>query len=374
MRNRHLILGATVVMVWVLGVLDLVQYYDAQPIAAYALSAAIAAPLVFYRQPLEAWMFELGAVLAIAIVTVPATPDEPWPWTATSVGAVAVLAGLVAARGARQLSVVMITVMTVLGALLTVWPGRGDWTSVVTATVLCGIAAIIGDFVHGRRQMVVELEEERQVSASERELRSVVEERARIARELHDVVAHHMSVITVQAETARYRHQNVPEALVAEFVEIASVARKSLSELRGLLSALRDDGADPRRTPQPTLADLPSLVARITAAGTPVTLAMPPNTVDLPQVVQLAVYRIAQEALSNVVRHAGGAPTEVEITRTDSMVTVEVTNERPATEPPAQEGAGHGLVGLRERTVSLGGRFEVDRPDGGWRVRAELPL
>jgi signal transduction histidine kinase len=122
---------------------------------------------------------------------------------------------------------------------------------------------------------------------------------------------------------------------VTEFTEIASVARRSLSELRGLLSALRDDGADPRRTPQPTLADLPSLVARITAAGTPVTLDMPPNTVDLPQVVQLAVFRIAQEALSNVVRHAGGANTTVHIARTDRTVTIGVTNECPVAESPA---------------------------------------
>ncbi|HEX6361225.1 sensor histidine kinase [Actinophytocola sp.] len=368
-------LGVIVFGVFVLGTLDLVEHYNTGPLSAYALSAARAAPLLLCRRlPIEAWVIELSVVLATAIVAAPVTPDEPWPWAASSVGAVALVAGLVAARGARQLSIVMLAVMTTLGLLLALWPGRGDWTSVLTATVVCAIGAILGDFVNGRQRMVVELEEERQVSATERELRSVVEERARIARELHDVVAHHMSMITVQAETARYRHQGLPDAAVAEFTEIASVARRSLSELRGLLSALRDDGADPSRTPQPTLADLPSLVARINTAGTPVTLDLPPNTTDLPPVVQLALYRTAQEALSNVVRHAGGAPTRVEVTRTDDKVSIEVTNEPPPDPRPGRDSAGQGLVGLRERTVLLGGRFEVDQPDGGWRVRAELPL
>ena len=98
-------------------------------------------------------------------------------------------------------------------------------------------------------------------------------------------------------------------------MSFTQVARSSLSELRGLLSTLRDEGADPSRTPQPTLADLPALVDRITAAGTPVMLTVATNTTDLPQVVQLAVYRIAQEGLSNVVRHAGNVHTWVNIAR-----------------------------------------------------------
>jgi signal transduction histidine kinase len=371
---RRLGLGVTVALLVGLGALDLVQHYRTDPPAALAFGVVRAVPLLFYRRlPLEAWLFELAAVVALAVVSTPVTSAEPWPWAVTSTAALTALGGLVAARGHRRLSLAMLGVLTGLGLLLWVWPDRGDLTSVVVNSVLCGVGVLVGDIVHSRRSMAVELAEERQVSAAERELRSVVEERARIARELHDVVAHHMSVIVVQSETARYRLDGLPEAAAAEFTEIARLARGSLSELRGLLSALRDDGADPNRTPQPTLAELPALVARIEAAGTPVTLTAAPG--DLPQVLQLAVFRIVQEGLSNVVRHAPGARTWVDVARVGETLRVEVTNERaPGGGPLTEKEGGHGLVGVRERVTLLGGRFEVDQPDGGWRLRAVLPL
>jgi signal transduction histidine kinase len=371
--TRRLGLGVTAALLLSLGILDLVQHYRTVPGAALALSAARALPVLVYRRlPVEAVAFELAAVLGTALVTVPVSPAEPWPWPVTSTAALAAVGGLVASLGDRRPPLVLLGVVTVGGLLLAVVPGRGDWTSVVVTAVFCAIGVVAGDFVHGRRAMAAQLAEERQVSAAERELRSVVEERARIARELHDVVAHHMSMITVQAETARYRLADLPEPVIAEFTDIARLARGSLSELRGLLSALRDDGADPDRTPQPTLDDLEPLVARITAAGTPVMLTV--DVGELPQVVQLAAYRTVQEALSNVVRHAGVVRTWVDITRAGDRVRVEVTNERPPGDPSlAPHGAGHGLVGLRERATLLGGTFEVDQPDGGWRVRMELP-
>jgi signal transduction histidine kinase len=373
---RRLGLGMSVAFLAVLGILDLVQHYHAEPVAAFALSAVRAVPLLFFRRwPLEAWLFELAAVLVTAIVTVPVSSGEPWPWAVSSTAALTGLGGLVATLGGRYLSTVMLSVVAGLGVLLTIWPGRGDWFSAVVTTVLCAVGMIAGDVLHARRRMAAALAEERQVSAAERQLRSVVEERARIARELHDVVAHHMSMITVQAETARFRHQGLPKAAVAEFTEIARVARASLSELRGLLTALRDDGADPHRTPQPTLADLPTLVDRIVASGTPVTMTMPPHTTDLPQVVQLAVYRIVQEGLSNVVRHASGAQTWVDIAHLNDVLRVEVTNDLPPDTPkPTPTNAGHGLSGLRERVTLLGGTFEITQPTNGWRIRAELPL
>jgi signal transduction histidine kinase len=371
---RRLGLGVAVALLFSLGVLDLVEHYDVDPLAAYAMSLVRALPLLFYRRlPREMWLLELGVAVVIALVTVPVSPGEPWPWAVTATAGLAAMSGLVASLGDRRLSVTMIGVTTGIGLLFSGWPARGGLASVVITTALCAVAAVVGDFVHGRRAALAELAEERQVSAAERELRSVVEERARIARELHDVVAHHLSMITVQAETARYRHENLPREAIAEFTDIARVARRSLAELRGLLTALRDDGADPNRAPQPTLADLDGLVERITAAGTPVTLTTASGAADLPRVVQLAVYRIVQEGLSNVVRHAGAVRTWVDVTRTDSTLRVEVTNERPEGERQ-QEGGGHGLVGLRERVTLLGGTFTVDQPDGGWRLRAELPL
>lgn len=374
--HRRLGLGVTVTLLVALGALDLVQHYHSDPGAAFAFSAVRAVPLLFYRRlPVEAWIAELCAVVALALVSTPVSAAEPWPWAVTSTAALTALGGLVAAQGNRRRSIVMLGVLTGLGVLLWLWPDRGDLTAVAVTSALCGVGMLVGDVVHVRRGMAVELAEERQVSAAERELRSVVEERARIARELHDVVAHHMSVIVVQSETARYRLDGLPEQAAAEFTEIARLARGSLSELRGLLSALRDDGADPNRTPRPTLEALPALVARIEAAGTPVTMTVAPGLEDLPQVVQLAVFRIVQEGLSNVVRHAPGARTWVDVVRTSAALTVEVTNEKATGGGPATEKEGGlGLVGVRERVTLLGGRFEVDQPDGGWRLRAELPL
>jgi signal transduction histidine kinase len=296
----------------------------------------------------------------------------------TSTAALTAVGGLIATTGAMRVSTVMFGIVCGLTVVLGVWSDQGSWWTSALTPLICGVGVVVGGFVHGRRQIVAELVEERQISAAERELRSVVEERARIARELHDVVAHHMSMITVQAETARFRHTGLPEAAVAEFTEIASVARRSLSELRGLLSALRDDGADPHRTPQPTLADLSSLADRITAAGTPVRLTVTPTATDLPQVMQLAVYRIVQESLSNVVRHAPGAQAGVDIAQEEGTLRAEITNEPPpnprSSRRPAPPTEGHGLTGLRERVTLLGGTFEVDQPDGGWRVTAVLPL
>jgi signal transduction histidine kinase len=358
-----------------LGCLDLVQHYAAHPGVALVSSFARVAPLVFYRRrPALAWGIELLAVLATALVTVPVAHSEPWPWAVTSVASLAATAGLVASLGRRVLSGVMLGALAVLSFVLIMGPKQGDALSGVAAMIACALAMIAGDFIHSRHTLATELAEERQVSAAERELRSVMEERARIARELHDVVAHHMSMITVQAETARFRHDDLPESAVAEFTEIARVARTSLSELRGLLSALRDESEDPNRTPQPTLADLPTLAERITASGTPVTLKTDTATKDLPQVMQLAVYRIVQESLSNVVRHAPTAKTEVTITKTEKKLHIEIKNERPTTQPKPTTRAGHGLTGLKERTTLLGGHFEVDQPSNGWRVRATLPL
>lgn len=373
---RRIGLWVTVAMVLVIGVLDLTQHYGMRPSVAFVLTFPRVTPLVIYRyRPLVAWVLELSATLTVALLTVPSSSAEPWPWAVSSVASVTALAGLVASRGHRRLSSVMLGVLTVVSFVLTMTPKANDWASSAVTVMACGLAIIAGDFIHGRRDLAAELAEERQVSAAERELRSVVEERARIARELHDVVAHHMSMITVQAETARYRHEDLPPSAITEFTEIAKVARASLSELRGLLSALRDESEDPNRTPQPTLADLPALVDRITTSGPPITLTAPDDMSDLPQVLQLAAYRIIQEALSNVVRHADNARTRVAVTRSDHTLHVEVTNDPPRTHrptPPA--GGGHGLVGLRERTTLLGGQFDVDQPAGGWRVRAALPL
>jgi signal transduction histidine kinase len=238
--------------------------------------------------------------------------------------------------------------------------------------VSCAAATVIGDVLHGRRTVTEAL-------TREQNRRWLAEERARIARELHDVVAHHMSMITVQAETARYRLSGLPAPAVDEFTGIARLARGSLTELRTLLSALRDEDDPAYHAPQPDLGGLAELVERTAATGTTVRLAVRPDPAalrELPTAVQLSAYRIVQEALSNVVRHARGATGTVDVELSGGALRIEIVNDRPPPQPGPVEPArpGHGLVGLRERASLLGGTLEVDAPGGGWRVRAVLPL
>jgi len=368
-------IALAVVAMLVLGTLDLVRNYWVGLPLAIVLSVARAVPmLVFRRRPYVAWWLALVSCLAVtgAAVFIGVT-FGPWPWTVSSMALLVPATGVLAAQGRREHTVGALALVLVAGA----WPafaipGPQDWLSVIACTVLCAAAAALGDTVHSRSRVVDQLAEERQASSAERARRALVEERTRIARELHDVVAHHMSMITVQAETARYRLAGLPEPVAGEFSGIAQQARSSLTELRGLLSALRDEHDAPALAPQPTLADLDELVGRITAAGAPVRLTVTGDVAGLADVLQLSAYRIVQEGLSNVVRHAGGAAATVTVTVAGEL-TVEVVNERPAT-PPAGTGEGHGLVGLRERATLLGGTFTVDQPDGGWRIRATLPI
>jgi signal transduction histidine kinase len=363
-----------VVAVLTLGPLDLVQHYAATPGVAYGLSVLRAVPVLVCRWwPREAWWLALAGAVGTALVTMPTSPAEPWPWAVSSLGPLVALAGVLAARGNRRDTAVALGALTVVGAVLAL-VGRvpGGGVSVAAGTALCGLGAIVGDLLHGRSRVSTALAEERQVSATERARRALAEERARIARELHDVVAHHMSMITVQAETARYRLTDLPERAADEFTGIARLARASLTELRGLLSALRDSEDGPAFAPQPTLADLDGLAERIRTAGTPVELRVPGELAGLPSAVQLTGFRVVQEALSNVVRHASGAATTVSVSSGD-VLEVEVVNER-AVKPAEHPGGGHGLLGLRERVTLLGGTLEVDEPGGGWRVRAWIPV
>ncbi|MFE7122361.1 sensor histidine kinase, partial [Streptomyces sp. NPDC057654] len=225
------------------------------------------------------------------------------------------------------------------------------------------------------------------VSEAERARRTLLEERARIAREMHDVVAHHMSVITVQADSAPYRLGGVPPETGEEFAAIAATARESLTEMRRLLGALRGtDGrggtgtAGVERAPQPGLAELDRLAESTVRAGVPVELSVEPgpDTAPVPGAVDLSAYRVVQESLANVVRHAPGAATRVSVAPDRTGVSVVIVNAPSAAVPGApleSGGTGHGLVGMRERVRLLGGTLEAGPlPDGGFRVAARFPL
>jgi signal transduction histidine kinase len=201
----------------------------------------------------------------------------------------------------------------------------------------------------------------------------VLEERTRIAREMHDVVAHHMSMIAVQAETAPYRLPDLPEPARAEFTAIAGAAREALTDMRRLLGVLRSEGSEPLTAPQPGLADVPELVAATQRAGVHTELDVAEGEPP-PEAVGLAAYRIVQEALANASRHAPGAAVRVEIRPWTADLSLRVHNGPPRSAPESAPGEGHGIAGMRERVTLLGGEFSAGpTAEGGFAVAARLP-
>jgi len=202
----------------------------------------------------------------------------------------------------------------------------------------------------------------------------VLEERARIARELHDVVAHHMSLIAVRAETAPYRLPGLPEAARAEFGSLSEVAREALTEMRRLLGVLRND-QPAALAPQPQLADLPELIDAARQAGVSVELSAPSALGRVPPGVGVCAYRIVQESLSNASQHAPGAAVTVSVGHDDGAVLLRVANGPGASPGPSGHGPGHGLTGMRERVALLGGSLSAGpAPDGGFVISAVLPV
>jgi signal transduction histidine kinase len=221
---------------------------------------------------------------------------------------------------------------------------------------------------------------------TERARRAVLEERARIARELHDVVAHHLSLIAVQAETAPFRLGELPDPARAEFAALSSVAREALTEMRRLLGVLRQDRAA-QLAPQPRLAELPALVDTARRAGVAVELSVPDRLDELnavPPGVGVCAYRIVQESLSNAGRHAPGTAVTVSVHQNAHAVLVRVANTprdtstRPETagqRPTGADSHGHGLTGMHERVALLGGSLSAGpTAAGGFEVSAVLPL
>lgn len=363
-----------------LGTADLVQHYRLAVVSSLGLSVARVLPLVVgRRRPVPAWWLSLGMVTLTAAFAQPVSASEPWPWIVTSAlshGAVLFVLATTVTRTPLLLASWMATMGTGVG-LLAIAPDRGRWEGLIVAGFVFAAALIAGDAVGGRREVTRRLNAETAVSDAERTRRVLLEERARIARDLHDVVGHHMSLIVVQAESAPYRlGGNVPEDVATEFTQIAEVARESLEESRRLLAVLRrDPAARGSLHPQPRLADLDDLVDQTRRAGTVVDLDVTVSGDPLPHSMELAVYRLAQEALSNVVRHAPGASARVEVAERGAGLVVSITNTPSEGDRPAPPSAGHGLLGMRERAALLGGSLDAGAtPTGGWRVAAVIPL
>lgn len=330
--------------------------------------------------PLGAWIVCTLAITPIAMTAMPSDGSEPWPLTPTALLAFLVVQYAMARAHRRFLSLPAYLVSFLV--VLLVGQAHPEVSNQIAAmTALAGVFGfvvwLLGDVVRVQMLSRERLREEERLTSEERMRRRVLEERARIARELHDVVAHHMSVIAVQSSTAEYRITDLGDDARREFAEIGESARASLAEMRRLLAVLRSDDDDALRMPQPGLGGLEPLVETTRRAGTPVTLHTVDLPADVPDTIALTVYRVVQEALSNVVRHAPGADTTVDVFRRGTDVVVRVVNGPaprvlPTVEP---QGAGHGLVGMRERVVVVDGTVSAEpRPGGGWIVEAVVPL
>jgi signal transduction histidine kinase len=199
-------------------------------------------------------------------------------------------------------------------------------------------------------------------------------EHARIARELHDVVAHHISMLVVESDAARLATPGMPEEGAARLLAIRATARDAMNEMRRVLGVLRDDaGVDAQHAPQPGLERLNELVEAARDAGTPVRLIVHGPVAELDAGVDLTAYRVVQEALTNARRHAPGAAVDVELGYGAGVLRVRVRDDGPG---PAGDGAGgHGLLGMRERAEAVGGTLRHGRAGGGgFEVEAELPV
>jgi signal transduction histidine kinase len=222
----------------------------------------------------------------------------------------------------------------------------------------------------GRRAQAIEAARSRR----EERRRRASEERLRIAQELHDVLAHNISLINVQAGVALHLIDDDPDQARSSLAAIKSASGDALSELRSVLDILRQDEPDAPRSPTPSLADLERLIDKTRAAGLDVSYETTGERVDLPSSVERAAYRVVQEALTNVVRHASGASASVIVAFENESLVVEVTDDGRGV-AVSSPGGGNGIPGMRARVEAVGGTFAAGLlEDGGFRVRASFPL
>jgi signal transduction histidine kinase len=322
-----------------------------------------------------------GAVLALSVASGLAVAALGLPPEILGV-AILVAVYTVAAYADRWVPLVGLAVAEVGSAAVQLTSGRFQAPTVVSNALVIGAAWLVGHFVGVRRAYIRQLEErtaELERARAELARRAVVEERLRLARELHDVVAHAMSVIAVQSGVGAHVADTQPEEAAKALAAIEATSRAALEELRRLLGVLRqEDEPQGDLAPVPGLADLEGLLAEVAKTGLAVKLQVHGTRPSLPAGVDLSAYRIVQEALTNVVKHAGPARAQVTVGYHDQNVTVEVTDDGRGAMTSASDGrvgSGHGLIGMRERVAAFGGNLEVGPGlDGGFRVAARLPL
>ena len=332
---------------------------------------AAAVPLALWR-PLEAAGLSLVVVTVVALAVARDSPDG-WPWmvpppTLTQLLVLLVLTVVAGWRFAGVTLAIQVAAGLVLAVVGLAW---NDFLgSLAEVANFASLALLLGALVAVLRR----LSESRSALREEHERRSVVEEKARIARELHDVIAHNMSLITVQARSAPHRVDDVSPAAEAEFAEIADLAASALRQMRGVLDVLRTEEGQAGRVPVPGIDGLGELFESARGTGQRVEVRGDlPELTDVAPEVGTAAYRIVQEALSNARRHAPSEAVSVAIEQAEDL-TVRIANPLDGAATGESAGGGHGLIGMRERAAAVGGSVTAGAVDGNeFVVEARLP-
>lgn len=326
--------------------------------------------------------FPLLVLATVALLELlAAVVADPTIWSPTTGLGLQVALYTVAVYSSRRTSLIALVLVMVgyLAGYLANPPFRvaGPMTMLLSAFVLYVGTWLLGEWQKTRRAYTAELKQRTARLVRERDQGArlaVAEERVRIARELHDVLAHHVSVMGIQAAAARRVLDRHREDVIAALATIEASSRQAMTDLHQLVGLLRQDNeaTDNSRGPQPDLGQLPALATAMREAGLAVDLQIEGDPGPLPAAVQLSVYRIVQEALTNTLQHAGPARAQVSIRCHDRTVEIEVVDNGGG--PPAtRRVGGSGLAGMRERVALHGGRFEAgSRPDGGFRIHAIL--
>ncbi|MFC5750195.1 sensor histidine kinase [Actinomadura rugatobispora] len=342
-------------------------------------SIALAAPAALrQRHPLGAFRLSAFALVLTALHGWMLDSPKDMPYVPGGVFVMILCLYSVAVRCPRGVTAGAGLVLFVGGFFI-------DERSSFGAAALALVPLLTGYLVRQRHLASRELAERDQAAQRElaeqerrhRDTEAVLKERQRIARELHDVVAHHMSMIAIQAEAAPYTVPEVPDKIRSDLAEIRATALDALTEMRRILGVLRsEEGVE--TAPQPGLERLDSLLAGTHGSGLSIHTKVVGELERVPQGVGITAYRILQEALSNAMRHAPGSRVDVELIQKEGILLLSVINGPPATSEPSAlsaPGSGHGLLGMRERAAMLGGGLTANpTPEGGFAVTATLPL
>jgi signal transduction histidine kinase len=361
----------------------LIALYAQPPAFAFLFGALLcAAPVVAVRYPRWATAIFVGSAAALPLpALITAGTVWPWPWSVPAMIVFILLVGVLAVLHGWRIAIVawllgIVVTLAVVIVLAPTVPVAAGIVNLVIVTSISGAALLVAVLLASRLRIGAELTRERELTALEQSRRVLIEERARIARELHDVVAHGMSLIQVQASTARYRVPGLSAETLHEFDEIAQTARTGLTEMRRLLGVLRTDDHEADLAPQQGVRDIGDLVEAMRRAGADIHAQLLTRSDDVPATVDVTAFRIVQESLSNAARHAPQAPVTLVVERDGDALRLRIRNaasSSPTAAPTASR--GHGLLGMRERAALVGGTVSAGPDsDGGWTVQAVLPL